>query len=96
VVGKPRSVKHLTRKTRRGHRSGEAEQRRYVNRLISKAAYRDLKKAESINVLTPDQINQQLHEQYENVIIYEHLQLERGLVLSDPRGEGELQRHIEE
>lgn len=89
-------MKHLTRKTRRGRRSGEAEQRRYVNRLISKAAYRDQGKAESINTLTPQQINQRLHEQYENIVIHDYLQLDRGLVLSDPRGKGELQKHIEE
>ena len=77
--------------TRRGHRSLASIQRSYISRLISKNAYRDLKLAESINTLTPAQIEATLIDTYGRVVTPHHLRIIRGEVLSDPRGKGSLQ-----
>ena len=77
--------------TRRGRRTLASIQRSHISRLISKNAYRDIKLAESINILTPYQIEADLITKYGRVATPYHLRIIRGEVLSDPRGKGSLQ-----
>ena len=81
---------------RRGGRSLASIQRRYISRLISQQSYRDLELAESINTLTPAQIETTLIDKYGVVVTPYHLRHTRGEVLSDPRGQGSLQRFDED
>lgn len=66
--------------------------RRYISRIISRQAHRDLTKSESINILNPDTIAEAVKNKFgwaDWSLIFHIL---RGEVLSDSRGEGSLQR----
>ena len=78
--------------TRRHRRSQDAIQRRYVNRLVSQCSHRDIRLDESINTLTPRQLEYSLIDKFGDVRTGLHLQFERGEVVSDSRGEGSLQQ----
>ena len=82
--------------TRRGHRSLASIQRTYISRLISQESHRDLQLAESINTLTPKQIEETLMDKYGVVATPYHLRHIRGEVLSNARGTGSLQIFDEE
>ena len=77
-------------RTRR--RSMDAMQRRYVNRLVSQYSYRDIGLDESINTLTPRQLEDSLIDKFGDVRIGLHLQFTRGEVTADSRGDGSLQQ----
>lgn len=73
---------------KRGGRSQYARQRKYVSRLVSKAAHRDYRKSESINVLTPTDIYDALTEKFDLPLFTVIRSYDRGEVISDGRGEG--------
>jgi len=78
--------------TRRGRRSIHAQQRRYVNRLVSINAHRDRQRAESVNQLTPRQILHAVAERFGFADLNLTHLFTRGEVLSDDRGRGSLQQ----
>jgi len=82
--------------TRRGRRGLTAQQRRYLNRVVSRDAYRDVRKAESINVHTRRELEAALVERFGVVVTPEILKYARGEVVSDAYGRGSLQMYDEE
>ena len=82
--------------TRRGRRSRGAEQRRFLVRLISREAYRDPAKAESINIYTTKQLEHLLEKQFGRIVTPRFLRYEQGEVISDPKGRGSFQTHEED
>jgi len=82
--------------TRTRRRSPDAQQRRYINRLVSQCSYRDVGLDESINILTPSQLEDSLLDKFGAVRTGLHLQFTRGEVVSDSRGTGSLQQTIDE
>ena len=82
--------------TRRGHRGLAAQQRRYLNRVVSRDAYRDKEKAESINVHTQRGLEALLVERFGVVVTPEMLKYARGEIVSDAYGRGSLQMYDEE
>ena len=82
--------------TRTRRRSPDALQRRYINHLVSRSSYRDVSLNESINLLTPRQLEDSLLDKFGAVRTGLHLQFTRGEVVSDSRGEGSLQQIIDE
>lgn len=79
----------------RHRRSVEAQQRRYINRLVSTNSYKDYSKQENINILSPEQLECRLVEKFGDVRTGIHLQFAKGEVTSDPYGRGSLQRMID-
>ena len=73
-----------------------AQQRRYLNRVVSRDAYRDARKAESINVHTEHELEAALVERFGVVVTPEILKYARGEVVSDAYGRGSLQMYDEE
>lgn len=82
--------------TRRGYKPLSAIQTEYINRLVSRLSYRDTKLDESINLLTPHQLEQALIDKYGEIRTGICLTFERGEVTADPYGRGSLQRITEE
>ena len=82
--------------TRTRRRSPDAQQRRYINRLVSLNSHRDNRIDESINILTPEQLESSLLDKFGAVRTGLHLQFTKGEVTADSRGNGSLQRNIEE
>lgn len=80
----------------RHRRSVEAQQRRYVNRLVSTSSYKDYDKQENINIYTSEQLEQRLVDKFGDVRTGIHLQFQRGEIISDSRGTGSLQRMIDD
>ena len=82
--------------TRRGRRSKESRQRRYVNQLVRSKSVEDRDKQESINALNQRQIREEL----ELIFGYAHVGVsqlfEKGEILSDGRGQGSLQQRRED
>ena len=78
--------------TRTRRRSPEAQQRRYINRLVSQQSYRDIGLDESINILTPRQLENSLLDKFGAVRTGLHLQFTRGEITADSRGQGSLQQ----
>ena len=83
-------------RTRRGRRSKEARQRRYVNTLVRKSSHEDLDKKEAVNILDQRQIREQLEQKFGYAHIGVSQAFEKGEILSDGRGEGSLQQRREE
>lgn len=83
-------------KTRRGRRSKEARQRRFVNQLVRKNSHEDLRKKEAINVLDQREIRIALNTKFGYAHVGVSQIFEKGEVLSDGRGEGSLQKRDEE
>ena len=86
----------MTPRTRRGKRSIDRQQRRYVNHLVRSSSHEDLLMKEAINVLTPEEIGEALNTKFKYVYTGATKLFERGEVLSNPRGEGSLQRKIDD
>jgi len=86
----------MTRRTRRGKRSLDRQQRRYVNHLVRSSSHEDLIMKEAINVLTPEEIQEALNTKFNYVHTASTQLFERGEILADPRGEGSLQRRIDD
>ena len=82
--------------TRTRRRSPDALQRRYVNRLISRYSHRDVKLDESVNMLTSRQLENSLLDKFGVVRTGLHLQFTRGEITANSRGEGSLQKIINE
>ena len=64
--------------------------------MVSRDAYRDVRKAESINVYTPRELEAALVERFGVVVTPEILKYARGEVVSDAYGRGSLQLYDEE
>ena len=82
--------------TRRGRRSKEAHQRRYVNQLVRKNSHEDLDKKEAVNVLDQQQIREALNTQFGYAHVGISQLFEKGEVLSDGMGTGSLQQRRED
>jgi len=78
---------------RRGRRSLAAQQRRYLNRVISRDAYRDSWMGESVNVYTAEQLLARLVGEFGVAVVPDVLKHERGEVVSDAYGRGSLQMY---
>jgi len=59
---------------------------------MNKSAFRDLRKAETVNSLTPGQIKSAIRPRFGAVDPRLYEDFDRGMVLSDARGQGYLQR----
>ena len=73
---------------KRGGRSQYARKRKYASCLVSKESHRDLRKSESINVLTEADLYDALTEEFgvpHPAVIKAY---DRGEVISDGRGQG--------
>ena len=77
--------------SRRGTRSIKAEMRRFISRLLSKEAYRDLRRAESVNLLDRPDIAREVRTKFGTVDWALFEDILRGEVISDSRGQGSLQ-----
>ena len=86
----------MSRRTRRGRRSKEARQRRYVNSLVRKTCHEDLDKKEAVNVLDQRQIRTALNTKFGYAHVGVSQLFEKGEVLSDSRGTGSLQKREED
>ena len=82
--------------TRRGRRSKEAHQRRYVNQLVRKTCHEDLDKKEAVNVLDQTQIRVALNTKFGYAHVGMSQLFEKGEILSDGRGQGSLQQRRDE
>ena len=82
--------------SRTKRRSPEARQRRYINRLVSQCSHRDVGLDESINMLTPSQLEDSLIDKFGDVRTGLHFQFMRGEVTANSRGTGSLQKIYEE
>ncbi len=78
--------------TRPERRRPEAIQRRFINKLVSRNTYRDVRLDESINTLTQRQIEDSLYDKFGEVRTGLYLQFTKGEVTSDSRGTGSLQK----
>ena len=83
-------------RTRRGRRSKEARQRRYVNTLVRKNSHEDLDKKEAVNVLDQRQVREALNTKFGYAHVGISQLFEKGEILSDGRGEGSLQQRRED
>jgi len=77
-------------------RSKESRQRRYVNQLVRKTCHEDLAKKEAVNVLDQRQIREALNTKFGYAHVGISQLFEKGEVLSDGRGEGSLQKALED
>ncbi|MFQ6053339.1 MAG: hypothetical protein ACE5OO_03805 [Candidatus Bathyarchaeia archaeon] len=66
--------------------------RRFISRLVSKAAHRDREKSESVNILETEELARAMRARFRTVDWRLVNDLVRGEVLSDSRGEGSLQQ----
>ena len=82
--------------TRRGRRSKEAHQRRYVNQLVRKTCHEDLDKKEAVNVLDQQEVRTSLEQKFGYAHVGISQLFEKGEILSDGRGEGSLQQRRED
>lgn len=82
--------------TRRGRRSREARQRRYVNQLVRKTCHEDLDLKEAVNILDQREIRIALNTKFGYAHVGVSQTFEKGEVLSDARGEGSLQQRDED
>lgn len=80
------------RNRKRGRRSQEAQQRRFVNSVVSRGAHKDLLLKESINVTGIADIYDALARRFGTVISSALTMFHKGEILVDGRGEGSLQR----
>jgi len=77
--------------THRGQRSPEGLQRQAVRKLVFTQSRRDRLQAENINLLSREQIVEELSKQFDGVVLCT-VKFERGEVLLDSRGRGSLQQ----
>ena len=77
--------------THRGHRSPKGLQRQAARLFVITHSRRDRIQAENINLLTREQIVEELSKQFEGVLPGV-VKFERGEVLMDSRGRGSLQQ----
>lgn len=80
--------------TRRGRRSRRAQIRRFISRVLSKEAHRDRVKSESVNTLLDMQVATAVQKRFGFVDWRLVQDIDKGEILSDPRGEGSLQQVI--
>lgn len=81
----------MGRSRKRGPRSSYAEQRRFVARLVSRNAYRDLVLSESVNVLTTPEIERVVASEFRIPNLGAILLFTDGEVIADSRGAGSQQ-----
>ena len=67
-------------------------QRRFINSIVSRNTHRDVRLDESVNTLTPRQLENSLLDRFGEVRTGLHLQFQKGEVTSDSRGTGSLQK----
>ena len=77
--------------THRGQRSPKGLQRQAARLFVITHSRRDRINAESINIVTRDQIVEELAKQFDGVVLCA-VKFERGEVLLDSRGRGSLQQ----
>jgi len=77
--------------THHGKRSPEGLQRQAVRKLVFNQSRRDRIQAENINLLSREQIVEELSKQFDGVVLCA-VKFERGEVLADSRGRGSLQQ----
>jgi len=73
-------------------RSKFAKQRRFISRLVSRNAHRDREKAESVNLMHPEDIATTVKIRFGNVNWSLIFGITKGEVLSESRGSGSLQQ----
>ena len=69
-----------------------ARQRRFINEVVSRNTYRDVRLDESINTLTWRQLENSLMDKFGSVRTGLHLQFTKGEITADSRGRGSLQQ----
>jgi hypothetical protein len=77
--------------THRGQRSPKGLQRQAARLFVITHSRKDRINAESVNIVTRDQIIEELGKQFGEVIL-DAVKFERGEVLADSRGRGSLQQ----
>jgi hypothetical protein len=77
--------------THHGHRSVKGQQKQAARRLVIDRSRHDRIRAESVNILTKEQILSELQKQFEGVLLGA-VQFERGEVLINAKGTGSLQK----